>query len=133
VVLLRRFPIFLATIFKRVRYKFLLPIGDGDFHRAVGIDYMSRQVLIGEIRSGGAASNGCFLTEGAHGSGGLAFGNDRPLLAGCGNGASLGSIGVGNGPDSPSQQGLDEDLMDPAENAGPDVESPSPCIDEGTA
>jgi hypothetical protein len=120
-----------ATIARLVRYRFFRPIGDGDFLRAEDVDYATWRVLIGEIQSGGAASNGCLVTEGAHGPGGLAFGNNRPLLADCGDGASLGSIGVGSGPDSPFQQGLDEDRMDPAENVGADAESPSPCIDGG--
>ena len=75
-----------ATIGRLVRYQLVLPPGAAGYSTATAVNYASRRILLGETPTGGPS--GCLVTDTAHGTGGLAFGSDGTLLAGCGDGAS---------------------------------------------
>src|SRR5208282_4293249 len=62
--------------------------------------------------------SGCVVTDTAHGPGGLAFGTDGTLLAGCGDGASANTEDSGSNPRTQFQQALNAGLMTTAENVG---------------
>src|ERR1700733_12656003 len=106
-----------ATIGRLVRYQLLRPAGATDFRAASVVNYSSRRVLLGETPSAGAPS-GCVVTDTGQGSGGLAFGSDGTLFAGCGDGASVSTEDAGSDPNTQYQQALAAGLMTPAENVG---------------
>ena len=106
-----------ATIGRLVRYQLSRPRGALDYSTAGSVDYASRRVLLGETRAAGA-QDGCVITDTAHGPGGLAFGSDGTLLAGCGDGADASGEDSGNDPATQYQAALAAGLMTPAENVG---------------
>ncbi|MGC1728223.1 MAG: PQQ-dependent sugar dehydrogenase, partial [Steroidobacteraceae bacterium] len=106
-----------ATIGRLVRYQVVRPAGEQDFRSADTVNYASRRVLLGETPGGGTAT-GCVVTDTAHGPGGLAFGSDGTLLAGCGDGASVSDEDSGSDPTTQYQEALVAGLMMPAENVG---------------
>ena len=107
-----------ATIARLVRYQLVRPAGAQDFSTATTVNYASRRVLLGETPNAGGAPAGCVVTDTAAGPGGLAFGNDGTLFAGCGDGASVSSQDSGSNPNTQYQQALASGLMTPAENVG---------------
>ncbi len=99
-----------------MRYQLILPPGAAGYSTATAVNYASRRILLGETRTGGPS--GCLVTDTAHGTGGLAFGSDGTLLAGCGDGSSASSEDSGSDPHTQYQQAIATGLMTPAENIG---------------
>ena len=107
-----------ATIGRLVRLQLVRPAAAQDFRTADTVNYASRRVLLGETVGPGGLPTGCVVTDDANGTGGLAFGNDGTLLAGCGDGAGANGEDSGSNPSTQYREALAARLMTSAENVG---------------
>ncbi|HET9330913.1 MAG TPA: PQQ-dependent sugar dehydrogenase, partial [Steroidobacteraceae bacterium] len=107
-----------VTIGRLVRLQLVRPAGAQDFRTADTVNYASRRVLLGETSGGAAPASGCVVTDGVDGTGGLAFGSDGTLFAGCGDGAGASGEDSGSSPSTQYREALAARLMSPAENVG---------------
>ena len=107
-----------VTIGRLVRLQLVRPAGAQDFRTADTVNYASRRVLLGETPGVAAPGSGCVVTDGVNGPGGLAFGSDGTLFAGCGDGAGASGEDSGSSPSTQYREALAARLMSPAENVG---------------